>query len=94
MTRTNPDGFDHIGNRVQNGASDTRLNKQEAREQLLHDLRDQIGPIVFSVISHDDDSEEYGDGTVIAKIGGVEADHYVYHDLPPWEDRETATTEG
>lgn len=79
MTRTSDNGgVDHIHEKVVNNEP-TELSQKEAKEQLLWEMRDQFGTITFEVSEYDDD-REYGDGVVIAKVNGQEADHYIYHE--------------
>lgn len=67
-------GEDHF----KQGAS--HLTVEEAKEQLLHDLRDQIGAITFDIEPYDDPDTKRGDGIVIANINGRQGDHYIYHE--------------
>ena len=55
----------------------TQLTEQEAKEQLLWELRNQLGTITFETR---DNPESKGDGVVIANINGEQADHYIYHE--------------
>jgi hypothetical protein len=68
-------GKDHIHEKIKNDES----TKQEAREQLLYELRDQLGVITFETKENEDERER-GEGVVIAKINGREADHYIYYE--------------
>ena len=88
MLPSNPEPVDHIGQRAkESGPMDSELTVQEAKEQLAYDLRDQRGPITYH--KEPNESEEYhGDGTVVAKIGGVEIDHYIYHEGAEANDAE------
>jgi len=77
MIRTsNNGGKNHINEKVRNDDS-TALSEKEAREQLLWELRNQLGTITFETI---EDAEGRGDGIVVAKINGQRVDHYIYHD--------------
>lgn len=78
MTRTSENGgVDHIHCKVAADEEFDGLTEQEAREQLLWELRNQLGEITFETI---EDSEGRGDGVVIANINGRQADHYIYHE--------------
>jgi hypothetical protein len=70
-------GKDHIHEKVAND-EDTRLSQEEAKEQLLYKMRNQMGVITFDVVEND---EGRGDGVVVAKLNGRQADHYIYHEL-------------
>ena len=76
MKTSNNGGVDWIGHKVRND-DDTGLSQEEAREQLLWELRNQLGEITFTV---EEDDSGRGDGIVIANINGQQADHYIYHD--------------
>lgn len=76
MKKSDNGGKDHINHKVVNDI-DSGLTVEEAKEQLLWELRNQLGEITFNVI---EDDEGRGDGVVIANINGRQADHYVYYD--------------
>lgn len=80
MLPSNLEPFDHIGQRAKaSGPMDSELTVQEAKEQLAYDLRHQRGLITYC--KEPNESNEYrGDGKVVAMIGGVEIDHYIYHE--------------
>lgn len=79
MLPSNPEPVDHIGKRAkESGPMNSELTVQEAKEQLRYDLRDQRGPITYHK-NPNESEDHHGDGTVIAKVGGVEIDHYIYH---------------
>jgi len=67
-------GKDHIHEKVVNDEP-TGLTEQEAKEQLLWDLRNQLGEITFTV---KEDRGGRHDGVVIAKVNGGQVDHYGY----------------
>lgn len=69
-------GVDWIHEKVSNNGP-TGLTEDEAREQLLWDLRNQLGTIYFETVRHE---ESRHDGVVIAKIGGEQVDHYGFED--------------
>jgi hypothetical protein len=69
-------GVDWIHEKVSNN-DPTGLTEDEAREQLLWDLRDQLGTIHFTTERFE---ESRHDGVVIAKIGGEQIDHYGFED--------------
>jgi hypothetical protein len=76
MRTSNNGGKDHIHEKVKNDEP-TELSEQEAREQLLWELRNQLGDITFETREN---PESHGDGVVIANINGRQADHYIYHE--------------
>lgn len=52
------------------------LSEQQAREQLLYELQDQIGTVTFDV--EDRDQYPQYDGVVVAYVNGQRADHYLF----------------
>jgi hypothetical protein len=78
MTRTSENGgVDHIHKKVRTDEGFNGLTEEEAKEQLLWDLRNQLGVITFETI---EDSEGRGDGVVIANINGRQVDHFIYYE--------------
>jgi len=64
-------GVDHFHHKVKND-EDMVLTKEEAKEQLLWEMRDQIGEITFRT-----GENENGTPIVYALINGREADAYL-----------------
>lgn len=71
-------GHNHIREKVQSEES-TQLNATEAREQLLYEMRDQMGTVTTEKQPYDDE-EKRGDGLVVAKVNGQQVDHYIYYE--------------
>jgi len=67
-------GENHFGN------GEEHLTEQQAREQLQHSLRRQLGTLTFRTDPYDNPDEEYGDGIVFALINGEQVDHFIYHE--------------
>jgi hypothetical protein len=56
------------------------LNFEKAREQLLWNLRNQLGVIEVRKEPYDNPEQHRGDGIAMAYINGGQVDHFIYYE--------------